>query len=220
MAHVGSSIQLLNALSDLLTDLKCSLNNHFITCTTIDQFLRFLHLETGHLVSEFIEQTGNLLQPFGWPQAMPPGCMPWISAWDVLKWPYPGSTMVFAGGETLNDNWKSAIKVSRHHQPVIDNATYHFDESLQRIGRVLQNLQSPIAVFWPVRGDTSAGAVWFCQDRAIASHAISWKRRHQFRFSVALLRWQYVPLLGNSSVVASGSHGAFQSYGHQVQCLP
>ena len=61
MALLCSSIPLINALSDLLTDLERSFYNHFIKCTTIDPFISFLCPGTGHLVSEFIQRTANTL---------------------------------------------------------------------------------------------------------------------------------------------------------------
>jgi len=62
MALLCSSIPLFNALSDLLTDLEHSFDNHFIKHTAIDPFLGILCAGTGDLVSGFIQWTLTIWQ--------------------------------------------------------------------------------------------------------------------------------------------------------------
>jgi hypothetical protein len=61
MPLVCSSMTLINALSDLLTDLKHSTYNDLIKRTAIDPMLGLVCAGTSDLVSEFIQWTANTL---------------------------------------------------------------------------------------------------------------------------------------------------------------
>jgi len=127
MALLCSSIPMFNALSDYLTDLENSLNNHCIKRTAIDTLLSMICLGAGDLVSTVIQLSTNTLEQFCRLRAWPPACRPLISVLDALEFPYPDSMRLFVS----LGNLKHHLQITHQGQPPPPASDQHCHTPLQ-----------------------------------------------------------------------------------------